>query len=84
MDAKVAKAMYGDLADQAPRKKKEAHCSWYWICVDLSINHSIYVDATGASNMQYIFTSKKQPLGSAMLVKEGQLRASSAPAGWQD
>jgi hypothetical protein len=29
MDAKVAKAMYGDLADQAPRKKKEAHCSWF-------------------------------------------------------
>jgi hypothetical protein len=30
MDAKVAKAMYGDMADQgAPRKKKEAHCSWF-------------------------------------------------------
>jgi len=38
MDEKVAKAMYGDMADQAPRKKKEAHCSW---CYEFSVHYFI-------------------------------------------
>jgi hypothetical protein len=39
MDAKVAKAMYGDMADQgAPRKKKEAHCSW---CFEYAVHFYI-------------------------------------------
>jgi hypothetical protein len=39
MDEKVAKAMYGDLADQgAPRKKKEAYCSW---CFEYAIHFYI-------------------------------------------
>mmetsp|Transcript_39410 Transcript_39410/g.93300 ORF Transcript_39410/g.93300 Transcript_39410/m.93300 type:complete len:446 (-) Transcript_39410:173-1510(-) len=41
MDEKVAKAMYGEMADQAPRKKKEAFCSWcYEWCVHYYIKEN--------------------------------------------
>jgi len=38
MDEKVAKAMYGEMADQAPRKKKEGFCSW---CYEWAVHYYI-------------------------------------------
>jgi len=40
MDEKVAKAMYGDMAGElaAPRKKKEAYCSW---CYEFAVHFFI-------------------------------------------
>jgi len=44
MDAKVAKAMYGDMADAgAPRKKKEAMCSW---CFEHAVHYFIKETST--------------------------------------
>eukprot|EP00282_Hemiselmis_andersenii_P005793 CAMPEP_0114127876 /NCGR_PEP_ID=MMETSP0043_2-20121206/10630_1 /TAXON_ID=464988 /ORGANISM="Hemiselmis andersenii, Strain CCMP644" /LENGTH=450 /DNA_ID=CAMNT_0001221023 /DNA_START=51 /DNA_END=1403 /DNA_ORIENTATION=+ len=44
MDDKVAKAMYGDMADQGvPRKKKEALCSW---CYEQAVHYFIKETST--------------------------------------